>query len=176
MLDLVARALLVVVFVGAVAGKLRSARAFGEFVDSVAVLAPAWLPARPVGTLVVTAEGAAAVLLLVPVTRLAGYALSVLLLAAFAIGIARVVHKGQRIRCSCFGDGGGLLGRGHIVRNTLLAAAACAGALDGTAVTAVTTPGALVALTAGALLGLVTVRWEDIAFLLNRPALTGRNR
>jgi hypothetical protein len=172
-LDLVARALLVVVFAGAVAGKLRSARAFGEFVDSVAVLAPAWLPARRVGTLVVAAEGVAAVLLLVPVTRLAGYALSVLMLAAFAIGIARVVHKGQRVRCSCFGGGGGLLGRGHIARNTLLIAAACAGALGGTAVT---TPGALVALTAGALLGLVTVRWEDIAFLLHRPVPTGRNR
>jgi hypothetical protein len=172
-LDLVARALLVVVFAGAVAGKLRSARAFGEFVDSVAVLAPAWLPERRVGALVVAAEGVAAVLLLVPVTRLAGYALSVLMLAAFAIGIARVVHKGQRVRCSCFGSGGGLLGRGHIVRNTLLIAAACAGALDGGAAT---TPGALVALTAGALLGLVTVGWEDIAFLLHRPALTGRNR
>ena len=173
MLDLVARALLVVVFAGAVAGKLRSARAFGEFVDSVAVLAPAWLPARPAGALVVTGEGVAAVLLLAPVTRLAGYALSVLLLAAFAVGIARVVHKGQRVRCACFGGGGGELGRGHIVRNTLLVAAACTGALDGTAATA---PGALVALTAGALLGLVTVRWEDIAFLLHRPAPTGRNR
>lgn len=173
MLDLVARALLVVVFAGAVAGKLRSARAFGEFVDSVAVLAPARLPERHVGALVVAAEGAAAVLLLAPVTRLVGYALSVLLLAAFALGIARVVHKGQRVRCSCFGGGGALLGRGHIVRNTLLIAAACVGALDGTAVTA---PGALVALTAGALLGLVTVRWEDVVFLLHRPALTGRNR
>ncbi|MFI7672206.1 MauE/DoxX family redox-associated membrane protein [Actinophytocola sp. NPDC049390] len=173
MLDLVARALLVVVFVGAVAGKLRSARAFAEFVDSVAVLAPARLPARPVGALVVAAEGAAALLLLAPVTRLAGYALSVLMLVPFALGIARVVHSGQRVRCSCFGGGGGLLGRGHIVRNTLLVAAACLGALDGTAAT---TPGALVALTAGVSLGLVTVRWEDIAFLLRRPAPTGRNR
>lgn len=173
MLDLAARALLVVVFAGAVAGKLRSTRAFAEFVESVTAMVPTWLPARGVAALVVAGEGAAAVVLLVPVTRLAGYALSVLMLAAFAAGIARTVHAGARVRCSCFGAGGGQLGSGHIVRNALLIAAACVGALSDTAATA---PGALVALTAGALLGLVTVRWEDIVFLLPRPASTWRDR
>ncbi len=174
MLDLIARALLVVVFAGAVAGKLRSAQAFAEFLDSVAVLAPGRLPTRPVGTLVVAGEAAAVVLLLVPATRLPGYALSVLLLGAFAMGIARIVHSGQSVRCRCFGGGAGVLGPGHLVRNALLAATACAGALGGAATT--TASGALVALTAGALLGLVTTRWEDIAFLLGRPVPTGRNR
>ncbi|GAB1513088.1 MauE/DoxX family redox-associated membrane protein [Actinophytocola sp. KF-1] len=173
MLDLVVRALLVVVFAGAVAGKLRSVRAFAEFAGSVAVLAPRALPARPVAVLVVAAEALTAALLLVPATRLAGYALSVLMLAAFAAGIARVVHTGQRVRCRCFGGGGGVLGPGHLARNALLVVAACGAAFDSTTVTA---PRALVALTAGAVLGLVIVRWEDVTFLTRRSAPTWRNR
>ena len=174
MLDLFARMLLVVVFAGAVAGKVRSAQAFAEFRDSVAALAPRWLPARPVAFAVVAGEAGSVVLLVVPATRFAGYALSVLLLAAFAAGIARVVHSRQQVRCRCFGGGGGVLGPGHLVRNVLLIAAAVAGALGGAA--AVTASAALLALTAGALLGLVTVRWEDLAFLLGRPVPAGRNR
>lgn len=173
MLDLFARALLVVVFAGAVAGKLRSTQAFAEFRDSVPALAPRWLPARPAAVAVVAGETASVVLLVVPATRLAGYALSASLLAAFAAGIAHAVHSRQQVSCRCFGGGGAVLGSGHIARNGALIAAAGAGALGAVPVPP---PAALVALTAGALLGLVTIRWEDIAFLLRRPVPAGRNR
>jgi methylamine utilization protein MauE len=172
-IDLFARALLVVVFAGAVAGKLRSGRAFAEFHDSVSALAPRWLSARPVAIMVLAGEAACVVLLVVPVTHLAGYALSGLLLAAFAAAVVRVIHSGRQVRCHCFGGGGGVLGRGHVVRNGLLLAAAGAGALGGATVTA---PVALVAMAAGALAGLITVRWEDVAFLLGPPVPAGRNR
>jgi hypothetical protein len=169
-LDPLARVLLAVVFLSAVAGKLRSPRGFAEFRDSVAAIAPRWLPVRPVAGGVVVGEAATVVLLAAPATRLAGYTLAAVLLAAFCVGIARVVHSRQTVRCQCFGAGGDALGRKHLVRNSLLIAVAAAGALDTATVTA---PVALTAATAGALLGLLTTRWEDVTYLL---VPTGRNR
>jgi hypothetical protein len=162
-LDLFARVLLVVVFGSAVAGKVRSRQGFAGFRDSVAAIAPGWLPVGPVSGGVLVGEAATVVLLAAPGTRLAGYALAAVLLAVFCAGIARVVHRRQTVRCQCFGAGGTALGRGHLVRNGLLVAVAAAGALDTTSVSA---PVALTAATAGALLGLVTTRWEDVTFLL----------
>jgi len=170
-LDLFARVLLAVVFLAAVVGKSRSRQGFAEFRDSVAELAPQWLPARPMAVAVVVGEAATVVLLAAPVTRFAGYALAVVLLAAFCAGIARTIHTRQTVRCQCFGAGGDVLGPRHLVRNCLLVAVAAAGALGGGAPPS--GPVALVALVTGALLGLLTTRWEDVAFLLV-PA--GRNR
>ena len=169
-LDVLARVLLAVVFLSAVAGKVRSRQGFAEFRDSVAAIAPRWLPVGPVACCVVVGEAATVVLLAAPAARLAGYAFAAVLLAVFCAGIARVVHSRQTVRCQCFGAGGDALGRKHLVRNSLLIAVAAAGALDTSTVPA---PVALTAMVAGALLGLLTTRWEDVAFLLV-PA--GRNR
>ncbi len=171
MFDLLARALLAVVFFAAVVGKARSRQGFAEFRDTVAAIGPRWLPAGPAGGAVVAGEAAAVVLLAVPGTRLAGYAFAAVLLALFCAGIARAVLTRQSVRCQCFGSGGGLLGPRHLVRNTLLIAVAVAGALAGGA--APSAPAVLVALVTGAFLGLLTTRWEDVAFLLV-PA--GRSR
>lgn len=171
MLDPLARVLLAVVFLTAVVGKTRSRQGFAEFRDSVAAIAPRWLPVGPAAVAVVAGEAATVVLLAVPATRLAGYALAVVLLAAFCAGIARVVHSRQMVRCQCFGAGGDVLGPEHLVRNGLLVAVATAGALGGGATPSA--PAALVAMVTGALLGLLTTRWEDVVFLLV-PA--GRNR
>jgi ABC-type multidrug transport system fused ATPase/permease subunit len=64
-LDLFARVLLAVVFLAAVVGKSRSRQGFAEFRDSVAEIAPRWLPgpARPVAVAVVAGEAATVVLL-----------------------------------------------------------------------------------------------------------------
>ncbi|MEV0195050.1 MauE/DoxX family redox-associated membrane protein [Nonomuraea sp. NPDC050691] len=170
-LDLFARVLLAVVFFAAVVGKARSRQGFAEFRDSVAAIGPRWLPAGPAAVAVVAGEAAAVVLLAVPGTRLAGYALAAVLLIVFCAGIARAVLARQSVRCQCFGAGGGLLGPQHLVRNGLLVAVAVVGALAGGAPTSA--PAMLVALVTGAFLGLLTTRWEDVAFLLV-PA--GRNR
>jgi len=169
-LDPLARVLLAVVFLSAVVGKVRSRQGFAEFRDSVAAIAPRWLPIGAVSGGVVVGEAATVALLAAPATRLAGYALAAVLLAAFCVGIARVVHNRQTVRCQCFGAGGGALGREHLIRNGLLIAVAAAGSLDTTTVAA---PVALTAMVTGALLGLLTTRWEDVVFLLV-PA--GRNR
>jgi hypothetical protein len=170
-LDLFARALLAVVFLAAVVGKARSRQGFAEFRDSVAAIGPRWLPAGPAAGAVVVGEATTVVLLAVPGTRLAGYALAAALLIVFCVGIARAVLARQSVRCQCFGAGGGVLGPKHLVRNGLLVAVAATGAL--TAGVPPSAPATLVALVAGAFLGLLTTRWEDVAFLLV-PA--GRNR
>nr|WP_236666965.1 MauE/DoxX family redox-associated membrane protein [Nonomuraea sp. K271] len=159
-----ARALLAVVFFAAVVSKTRARREFAEFRDSVAAIGPRWLPAGPAAVAVVAVEAAAVVLLAVPGTRLAGYALVAVLLIAFCAGIGRAIFARQSVRCQCFGAGGGQLGPQHLVRNGLLIAVAVAGAIAGGLPTSA--PAMLIALVAGAFLGLLTTRWEDVAFLL----------
>ncbi|WP_237102795.1 MauE/DoxX family redox-associated membrane protein [Nonomuraea sp. MG754425] len=171
MLDPLARVLLAVVFIAAVVGKTRSRQGFAGFRDSVAAIGPRWLPTGPVAGAVVAGEAATVVLLAVPGTRLAGYALAAALLLVFCAGIGRAVLARQSVRCQCFGADGGLLGPRHLVRNGLLVAVAAAGALAGGGPAAA--PATLAGLVAGAFLGLLTTRWEDVAFLLV-PA--GRNR
>lgn len=161
MLDLFARMLLAVVFLAAVVGKVRG---YAEFRDSVAAIGPRWLPAGPAAGAVVAGEAATVVLLAVPGTRLAGYALAAVLLIVFCVGIARAVRARQSVRCQCFGSGGGVLGPRHLVRNGLLVLVAVVGAFSGDM--AASAPATLVALVAGAFLGLLTTRWEDVAFLL----------
>ncbi|GAA3259631.1 MauE/DoxX family redox-associated membrane protein [Nonomuraea helvata] len=171
MLDLLARVLLAVVFFAAVVGKTRSRQGFAEFRDSVAAIGPRWLSAGPAAGAVVAGEAATVVLLAVPGTRLAGYALAAVLLIVFCAVIARAVLARQFVRCQCFGAGGGLLGPQHLVRNGLLVAVAVIGALAGGVPTSA--QATLVALVTGAFLGLLTTRWEDVAFLL---VPTGRKR
>lgn len=126
MLDLFARVLLAVVFLVAVAGKLRTKKGFAEFRDSITAIAP-WLPARPIAVSVLTGEIAAVALLAVPGTK-TGYALVVALLAAFCAVIARNILSGQSVRCRCFGADGDVLGPKHLLRNGLLIAVAVIGA------------------------------------------------
>lgn len=164
MLDLFARALLAVVFFAAVVGKTRARQEFADFRDSVATIGPQWLPAGPAAVAVVAGEAATVVLLAVPGTRIAGYALAAVLLIAFCAGIGRAILARQSVRCQCFGAGGGLLGPQHLVRNGLLVAVAVAGAIAGGLPTSA--PAMLIALVAGAFLGLLTTRWEDVAFLV----------
>lgn len=126
MLDLFARVLLAVVFLAAVAGKVRTRQGFAEFRDSIAAITP-WLPARPLAVVILAGEAVAVVLLAVPGTGL-GYALAVALLAMFCGGIALAMQSRKAVRCKCFGAGGDVLGPKHLARNGLLIAVAVAGA------------------------------------------------
>jgi hypothetical protein len=105
---------LLVVFAGAVAGKLCSVTAFEDFRGSLEALARpgrwAGVLAEPVAhalaVTVVVAEAGVVVLLVMPGVHPAGYVLSGLLLAAFAGAIAVALRGNRRIRCRCFGSGG----------------------------------------------------------------------
>ncbi|WP_018350493.1 MauE/DoxX family redox-associated membrane protein [Longispora albida] len=154
------RAALVAVFVLACAGKLRDLAGFRA---SLADLA--WLPgaARPVVTAAVPlTEAAAAVLLLVPGTQLAGFALSALLLAAFTGVIGWAVLGRRRVRCACFGPVS-LLGPGELVRNGVLLSFALLGIVlpAGDA-----GPAAVAGAGLGLLAGFLINRWPDLAYLV----------
>ncbi|MFI6099339.1 MauE/DoxX family redox-associated membrane protein [Lentzea sp. NPDC051213] len=127
MFDLIARVLLAAVFLVAVAGKLRTRQGFAEFRDSVAAIAPPWLPAPLVAKAILLGEAAAVVLLAVPGTGL-GYAVAVALLSVFCAGIVLAIRGREAVRCRCFGAGGDVLGPKHLVRNGFLIAVAVAGA------------------------------------------------
>ncbi|GAA4084301.1 hypothetical protein HNR30_002301 [Nonomuraea soli] len=73
------------------------------------------------------AEAAAAVLLLIPGTALAGYVLAAGCLAAFSVVILVELRRPVRAPCRCFGASAVPLGAAHLVRNTLLAALVAAG-------------------------------------------------
>lgn len=126
MLDLFARVLLAVVFLAAVAGKVRTRQGFAEFRDSIAALAP-WLPARAAAVVVLAGEAVAVVLLAIPGTGL-GYAVAISLLAVFCGGILLSVYGRKAVRCKCFGAGGDVLGPKHLVRNGVLIGVGLAGA------------------------------------------------
>ncbi|MEO3790871.1 MauE/DoxX family redox-associated membrane protein [Nonomuraea sp. B10E15] len=144
------RLLLAVVFLVAVAGKLFRRRNLTEFRSSLAAFGvrPRWRPAVTAG--VAGGELAAAALLPVEVTALAGLAIGAALLIAFTSAIAVALRRGTPADCRCFGGSARPLGLRHLVRNAiLLSIAAC-----GTAGTVLATnPGA-----AG---------WDAVALLLS---------
>jgi hypothetical protein len=109
----------------AAAGKLRSRTAFEEFVGSVASfsgLRPVLV--RPLAFALAAAEPAAAVLVLVPRTALAGLIGTALLLAAFTVAVARAVLRKDRTPCHCFGKDTEPVSWRHVARNLVLLGAA----------------------------------------------------
>jgi hypothetical protein len=172
-LDGGARVLLCLVLAVAAGSKLGSRRAGREFAESLRPLAAAGLrlPAGPVAALAVGTEAVAAVLLVPPATAPAGLALAAVLLAAYGAGILVAARRGVGLTCRCFGAGTSRLGRPEAVRNLVLAAVAVTALAAGAAgVLPAASPQALtVAATAGAVLALAVVRWDDLSFLLADP-------
>ncbi|MCG6495648.1 MauE/DoxX family redox-associated membrane protein [Kitasatospora sp. A2-31] len=171
MLQLTARALLVVVFLAALVSKARSRSALAAFTADLADFR--WLPAalRWATAVGVIAAEVAAVVLLATVRQLGAVAVLVLL-TGFT---AATLQAGRAADCRCFGAAKPAArgtARGFVLRNCLLAAAALAVALaPGGAVAPALTAAAL-AVGAGA--GAVIVRWDDIAYLFQGPAAPRR--
>ncbi|MFE5325475.1 MauE/DoxX family redox-associated membrane protein [Embleya sp. NPDC056575] len=165
-LELGIRSLIAVVFLASSVGKTAGRGAFGAFVASLRGLE--LLPAkacRPVALLVVVAEYAVWLLLLLGSTTVAatGFLVAAGLLVMFATAIALTARRGIRPPCRCFGASSTPLGARHIVRNVVLAAVACLGAVTVPATNTSSDPGALVvAILAGLLLGAVVALFDDI--------------
>lgn len=107
-------------------GKVREQSAFARS------LADFHVPPRvrvPVAAAVTAAEVAVVPLVLVPVTAVAGLALGAVLLFGFAAVVGLTVRRGRRPRCRCFGTVGAPLRGAHVVRNSVLATIATAGAV-----------------------------------------------
>lgn len=126
---LVVRVVVGGMFLVALAGKLRDLPSFRSSLRGFRVV-PRHLE-RPVASAVLAAEAAVVLLVLLRATAPAGLALAVVLLVAFAVGMVRVLARGDRVPCGCFGRSTAPITRAHVVRNALLATAAAVGAVVG---------------------------------------------
>jgi Methylamine utilisation protein MauE len=165
------------VFLVAVAGKLRDV---GDFARSVPELAPALLrTARPVAWLVIGLEllvvalmvGA---LLAVPAAAVAGFALALALDGAFTAAIVLALRRRTGATCRCFGPAPRRLGVRHVVRDLVLGLAALLGLAAGLAAgPRGTATGLLLAAVSGAVAAAVVVSFDDIADLIVAPRRNG---
>ncbi|MGH3190550.1 MAG: MauE/DoxX family redox-associated membrane protein [Streptosporangiaceae bacterium] len=164
------RVLLAVIFGSALIGKLSSRAALHGFTDSLTAL-PWWSkPWHPVFAIVIlAAEAASAVLMIVPGTALAGLAIAAGLLAGFTIVPAASLKRGIMLTCRCFGLRSATIGPSHVVRNGIALTAAVAGiaASQASGATAAWTP---FPVGVGVLCGAIFVGWDEIAYLLRSPA------
>lgn len=172
-------ALIAVVFGFAAVGKLRGRSAWADFVATTGALLPTRRP--PVGAVAVVVVGGevatallAAVALVVrraAAVELAAFCCAAVLLVAFLVGIAGVLRSGRRVRCRCFGSGGAVFGRNHLVRNGFLLLVVVCGLTSGRY--AQLDGAALVAAAAGAACGLFVTYWDELVFLfLGQRTLT----
>jgi hypothetical protein len=157
--DLICRVALGFVFAAAVVGKLRNRADFAQSLSGLGISRAA----TPTAVAVIAAEALCVVLLLFAMTADLGYALALLLLAAFSAGIVSAVRTRRAVACNCFGSGGKQLGPAHLVRNGLLALIAVVGLLASQL--PISAPSLLIALGAGAFLSLLFIRWDDLTYL-----------
>jgi len=164
---LAARVMVGLVFAVAAVGKLAGRQRLTEFADSLAPLGRSpvgWLPVAA-GTAV--AELAVAVLVGFPATSRPGLGLATAILLLFCAAIARSMRLGRRVTCRCFGRSGAVLGRAHLVRNTLLAVVAAAALAVPAGPGLGLDTGAAAALV-GAFGALVAVNWDSLAGLVGK--------
>ncbi|MFC8195727.1 MauE/DoxX family redox-associated membrane protein [Streptomyces sp. NPDC057298] len=163
------RALLLVVFVVAVAGKIRNRGAFAGFSSSIVALRLLSRRRSVVAAAaVVGVELATTVMLAVTRTALVGLVVAISLLLAFVTGITVALRGGQAVPCRCLGASTASLGPIHIVRNLALAAIGGAGLAAGLTATRAWPghPGGTAVTLAMALVGaLLVIRFDDLAFL-----------
>lgn len=166
------RLLLGVVFLVAVAGKLRGPAAFTAFVSSLRRMRvlPAAL-ARPVATAVVAAEATIVAAAAVPVHAAGVLAcgLAAALLTVLTAGIVTSLARGGQEPCRCFGTADTPLGARHVARNAALVTVAVAGLLAAPSGGPVDPALAAVAAVAGAVTGAVVVMLDDIVALGMTP-------
>lgn len=170
-------ALVAVVFGFAAVGKLRGRSAWADFVATTGAMLPTRRPpAAQVAVVVVGAELATTLLAVAALVtgaaavELAAFCCAAVLLVAFLGGIAGVLRAGRAVRCRCFGSGGAVFGRNHLVRNgVLLLLVACGLIAGSTGPHPPLDTAALLACCAGATAGLVVAHWDELAFLFADP-------
>lgn len=167
------RCMVGLVFIVSVMGKVRGREPYAGFVDATGRLAPRWLVSRvPAGVLaagVIAAEATVPALLALPRATPAGFVLAGLLASAFTAALLAALRRRDRAPCRCFGGSARPIGGVHLARNVVLAAAAGAGLVGGTAATGALEPaGVVAAVVAGAVVAAVVVVADDVADLF-RP-------
>ncbi|MBE1536700.1 MauE/DoxX family redox-associated membrane protein [Actinomadura algeriensis] len=129
---LTVQALLAGVFAMAAFSKLRGRADFGRFVTTVRKLTMRSGPSTTViAAVFAVVEAVTAILIAVPATARAGFALATGLLVLLIGVVFRAVRGRVFAECGCFGRRSALLSYPLLVRNVLLLAAAVAGVVLG---------------------------------------------
>ncbi len=170
-LDIGLRTILAAVFAVAFVSKTHSRAAFAEFAATLADFG--WLRGRRrhvVALAVPVAEAALVVLLAIPATVMAGFAMAFAMLMVFTGVTWREGAAGRPVRCRCFGGGSARIGPAQLARNLVLLGCAVAGGV----MTATAGGGApawmLVLAIGGALLAAAfIVHWDELATLARTP-------
>ncbi|MFF4400755.1 MauE/DoxX family redox-associated membrane protein [Streptomyces sp. NPDC001480] len=177
---LAVRLLVGIVFAASATGKLRGAASFRDFQDSARAMGVPARLSRLVAVAVVVAECGAVVLLALSPGGAPGFVLTLLLLAAFTVGIIRTLRSGTKTSCACFGASTAPIGRRHVVRNAALFTLAAFGLAAGLSGAPAPTQAAGVLIAAfGALVGALLVIFTDELGTLfgdSAPHTTGRVR
>jgi hypothetical protein len=166
---LLVRAATVLVFAWSFGSKMATRDALRRSIAAFRVVPASW--SRPLSTVVLTAEAAVAVLVLVggPVL-VVGFALAATLLAGFTAAIASSLARRVRVRCSCFGPSDKPVSAYDLVCNLFLMACAVGGAVLAARDGSVPDARACVLLVAvSGVLVMLVVNVETIAESLRRP-------
>lgn len=163
------RSLVALVFLVSAVSKVRGGSAYADFLAATRRLAPPWLPVRVSGAAVVAAELAIVLLVAVPGTVRAGFALAVCLLAAFTSAILAALRRAVRAPCACFGASRRPLGYGHVARNLVLMAGSALGLVAYEPVTG-DAGAALAAVAAGAVAAIAVALADDLIDLFGPTA------
>lgn len=172
--SLACRLTLVAVMALAAVSKLRSPGVFAASLEGFD-----FIPARlrsPLAVLVPAAELLIALVLAVPATVTAGFAVATLFCAGLTAVPVLVLARGKKVTCACFGASETPLGGWHVARNSVLLAAAGLGTLvalrlgDGVPAHA---PGIALAVVAAGVLTTLIVFVDDIAALFQSPIPAG---
>ncbi|MEO3861603.1 MauE/DoxX family redox-associated membrane protein [Acrocarpospora sp. B8E8] len=120
--------------------------------------------------LIITAELVAA--LSIPIGLLTSsallvyaFALSVVLCVVFNLAIITMIHRGSSVTCNCFGRQASEFSARHIVRNTLLAAAAVVGMLSADVGVSSWTMETGITVAAGLVLSFLVILMDDLVDL-----------
>ncbi|GIH73963.1 MauE/DoxX family redox-associated membrane protein [Planobispora longispora] len=160
------RCALFVVFAASLVSKVRGRVSFASFTASLPGFGVPAGRARGVAGAVVAAEAAVLVLLALPDTVPFGFALATALLAVFSWAMARVLRRGARVPCRCFGASATPVSVLHVTRNLVLACAALtAGAFSAAAGQPPHPAGLMIAAATGAVLAALVITLDDIAGL-----------
>jgi hypothetical protein len=170
------RVLLVAVFLVAALSKLRSRSALEGFLSSIRALD--LLPpnaAGPAAAVVIAGELAVPALLAVPATVLAGFAVAIIISAAFMVVILGAIRSGRQVPCGCFGISTQTLGMPHVVRDAVLLAAAVAGGFGSARLgtSELDSAGMAVSLAAAGICAVLLIGFDDLVELFGagRPAV-----
>ncbi|WP_283138244.1 MauE/DoxX family redox-associated membrane protein [Rhizohabitans arisaemae] len=162
--EIACRALLITVFLIAVAGKVRGRTAFQEFTASLTTLGIFSRAGSAVAAYaLVGAEAVTPLLLVSPPTAPLGFAAATGTLAVLTGGVLIALRRGRRTPCRCFGRTATPLGPAHVIRNLILTAIGCTGLVAWAAGGAAAHPaGVALALAAAVVGALLVVRLDDL--------------